>query len=152
MLWIIVLWTTLRNETMHLYPGRMKCSTWSGKLDSSQNRIWKPDFIRSVLNAVLLTYINKTAFNTKYGQFEYLVMPMGLCNAPATLQSLMNRIFYDCLEYFLVVCMEDLLIFCKDEQSHLRHIELVLSRLKDHELFMSLKNANFWKKILSFWN
>ena len=58
--------------------------------------------------------IEKTAFNTKYGQFEYLVMPMGLCNAPATFQSLMNRIFYDCFDVFLVVYMDDLLIFSKD--------------------------------------
>ena len=54
--------------------------------------------------------IEKNAFNTKYGQFEYLVMPMGLCNAPATFQSLMNRIFYDCIDVFLVVYMDDVLI------------------------------------------
>ena len=55
--------------------------------------------------------IEKTAFNTKYGQFEYLVMPMGLCNAPATFQTLMNTIFYDCIDEFIVVYMDDLLIF-----------------------------------------
>ena len=47
--------------------------------------------------------IEKTSFNTEYGQFEYLVMPMGLCNAPATFQSLINAIFYDCIDDFLVM-------------------------------------------------
>ena len=63
--------------------------------------------------------IEKNTFNTKYGQFEYLVMAMGLCNAPETFQSLMNRIFYDCIDVFLVVYMDDVLIFSKDEESHL---------------------------------
>ena len=80
--------------------------------------------------------IEKTAFNTKYGQFEYLVMPMGLCNAPATFKSLMNRIFYDCLDVFMVVHMDDLLIFSKDEKSHLKHLNIVLSGLKDHQLYV----------------
>ena len=60
-------------------------------------------------------YIEKTAFNTKYGQFEYLVMLMGLFNSPATFQSLMNRIFYDGVDVFMVVYMNDLLIFSKVE-------------------------------------
>jgi Reverse transcriptase (RNA-dependent DNA polymerase) len=59
--------------------------------------------------------VEKTAFNTKYGQFEYLVMPMGLCNAPATFQTLMNNIFYDCIDEFMVVYMDDLLIYSKNE-------------------------------------
>ena len=74
--------------------------------------------------------IVKTAFNTKYGQFEYMVMPMGLCNAPATFQSLMNAIFSDCIDDFLVVYMDDLLIYSKTEEEHLRHIESVLRRLE----------------------
>ncbi len=60
--------------------------------------------------------IENTAFNTKYGQFEYLVMPMGLCNAPATFQWLMNRILYYCLDVFMVVYMDDLWIFSRDEE------------------------------------
>ena len=70
--------------------------------------------------------IEKTAFNTKYGQFEYLVMPMGLCNASATFQTLKKQLFYDCIDDFLVVYMDDLLIFSKDEASHLKHLETVL--------------------------
>jgi hypothetical protein len=55
--------------------------------------------------------IEKTEFNTEHGQFEYLVMPIGFCNAPATFQTLMNNIFYDCIDDFLVVYMDDLLTF-----------------------------------------
>lgn len=94
--------------------------------------------------------VEKTAFNTKYGQFEYLVMPMGLCNAPATFQSLMNRIFYDCVDVFMVVYMDDLLIFSKDEKSHLEHLNTVLSRLKDHKLYVSPKKCDFMKSEISF--
>ena len=89
--------------------------------------------------------IEKTAFNTKYGQFEYLVMPMGLCNAPATFQSLMNQIFYDCVDVFMVVYMDDLLIFSKDEKSHLQHLDIVLSRLKDHRLYVSPKKVRLYE-------
>lgn len=67
-------------------------------------------------------YIEKNAFNTKYGDFEYLFMPMRMCNAPATFQSWMNRIFYDCIDEFLVVSMHDLLIFSNNESRHLKNI------------------------------
>ncbi len=94
--------------------------------------------------------IEKTAFNTNYGQFEYLVMPMGLCNAPATFQSLLNRICHDCVDVFTVVYMDDSLIFSKDEKSHLEHLNMVLSRLKDHWLYVSPKKCEFMKPEISF--
>ena len=94
--------------------------------------------------------IEKTAFNTKYGQFEYLVTPMGLCNAPATFQTLMNNIFYDCIDEFLVVYMDDLLIFSKNEEDHLRHVEEVLKRLRDHELYVSPKKCMLMRKLKEF--
>ena len=95
-------------------------------------------------------HIEKTAFNTKYGQFEYLVMPMGLCNAPATFQSLMSRIFYDCIDVFMVVYMDDLLIFSKDRSTHFKHIETVLSRLKENKLYISPQKCDFMKDEISF--
>lgn len=94
--------------------------------------------------------VEKTAFNTKYGQFEYLVMPMGLCNAPATFQSLMNRIFYNCIDVFLVVYMDDLLIFSKNEADHLEHLDIVLSRLQDEELYVSPSKCDFMTKETEF--
>jgi len=94
--------------------------------------------------------IEKTAFNTKYGQFEYLVLPMGLCNAPATFQSLMNEVFHDCLDDFLVVYMDDLLIFSRDASSHYRHVETVLTRLEEHELYVAPKKCEFMKEEIEF--
>lgn len=64
---------------------------------------------------------------------------MGLCNALATFQSLMNRIFYDCIDVILVVYMDDSHIFGKNESLHMKHVELVLFRLKKHELYVSPK-------------
>lgn len=94
--------------------------------------------------------VEKTAFNTKYGQFEYLVMPMGACNSPATFQSLMNDIFHDCIDDFLCVYIDDLLVFSKDEESHMRHLEIVLSRLKEHELYVSPKKCEFFEQEMDF--
>ena len=94
--------------------------------------------------------IEKTAFNTKYGQFEYLVLPMGLCNAPATFQSLMNCIIYDCIDVFLVVYMDDLLIFSRNEEEHLKHLVIVLSRLQEETLFVSPKKCEFMTEETEF--
>lgn len=94
--------------------------------------------------------IEKTAFNTKYGQFEYLVMPMGLCNAPATFQTLMNNIFYDCIDDFLVLYMDDLLIFSKNEEDHMMHVEEVLQRLRQHNLYVSPKKCVFMSTEMDF--
>lgn len=94
--------------------------------------------------------IEKTAFNCKYGQFEYLVMPMGLCNAPATFQGLMNTIFRDLLDDFLVVYLDDLLIFSKTEEEHLEHIQQVLERLEENQLYVSPKKCSFLCKQVEF--
>jgi hypothetical protein len=74
--------------------------------------------------------IEKTAFNTKYGRFEYLVMPMGLCNAPATFQTLKNETFYDCIDEFLVVYMDDLLDFSKNEEDLSQEFEHCLKEIE----------------------
>ena len=93
--------------------------------------------------------IVRTAFNTKYGQFEYLVMPMGLCNAPATFQTLMNQLFYDCIDDFLVVYMDDLLIFSKDEASHLKYLETV-GRVEENRIFVFPEKCEFMKTEIDF--
>lgn len=87
--------------------------------------------------------VDKTAFTTKYGQFEFLVMPMGLCNAPATFQALMNSIFRDHIDEFLVVYIDDLLIFSKNAEEHYKHLDIVLSRLSEHELYVGSDKCQF---------
>ena len=94
--------------------------------------------------------IEKTAFKTKYGHFEFLVMPMGLCNAPATFQSLMNRIFYDCIDIFLVIYMDDLLIFSKTKEDRMKHLETVLSRLQKEKLYVAPKKCSFLEEETEF--
>lgn len=94
--------------------------------------------------------VEKTAFNSKYGHFEFLVMPMGLCNAPATFQTLMNSIFYDHLDDFVVVYIDDLLVFSKNREDHLRHLEIVLSRLKAHQLYIGRAKCHFMASEIDF--
>lgn len=73
--------------------------------------------------------IEKTAFNTKFGHYEFLVMPMRLCNAPATFQTLMNEIFKDCIDDYVVVYIDDLLVFSKIREDYcqaLQNLRIIL--------------------------
>lgn len=94
--------------------------------------------------------IEKTAITIRYGLFEFLVMPMGLCNAPATFQSLMNSIFFDFMDLFVVVYIDDLLIFSKTKEEHLKHLELVLERLEEHELYIGKNKCAFMQESVEF--
>lgn len=72
--------------------------------------------------------IEKTAFKTKFGQYEFLVMPMGLCNVPEMFQALLNNIFGDVIDVFLVVYLDDLLIYSNSYEEHLENLEILLAR------------------------
>ncbi len=71
----------------------------------------------------------KTAFRTRYGHFEYTIMPFGLTNAPAVFQHLMNDIFRKYMDEFVVVYLDDILIFSKNQENHDKHVCLVLTTL-----------------------
>ena len=79
--------------------------------------------------------VPKTAFTTRYGLFEWLVMPFGLQGAPATFMSMMNSTFHDYLDKFLAVYLDDFLIYSATFEEHLEHLRLVLQRFKEHQLF-----------------
>ena len=85
----------------------------------------------------------KTAFNTPSGHYEYLVMPFGLTNAPAVFQALVNDVLRDMLDKFVFVHLDDILIFCGDEQTHMRHVHQVLQRLLHNQLFVKAEKCEF---------
>ena len=78
--------------------------------------------------------ILKTTFRTRYGHFEFTVMPFGLTNAPAAFMDLMNRVFQPYLDLFVVVFVDDILIYSQSEVEHEDHLRIVLQLLRDHQL------------------
>jgi hypothetical protein len=94
--------------------------------------------------------MRKTAFNTHFGHFEYKVMCFGLANAPASFQSLMNDIFKDYLGKFVVVYLDDILIFSDTPEQHMHHLQLVLQRLREHKLYAQLPKCDFGLSELKF--
>jgi hypothetical protein len=79
--------------------------------------------------------IPKTAFHTRYGLYEYTVMSFGLTNAPAYFMYLMNKVFMKYLDKFVVVFIDDILIFCKMEEEHDKHLRMVLEKLRSNQLY-----------------
>ncbi|TIB06886.1 hypothetical protein E3P89_04152 [Wallemia ichthyophaga] len=94
--------------------------------------------------------IEKTAFNTKYGHFQFKVMPFGLCNAPGTFQYLMQDIFKDELDQYVAVYIDDILIFSKTYEEHLKHLDAVLMKLKKNGLYGKLSKCEFAMKQVEF--
>ncbi|CAI7758786.1 unnamed protein product, partial [Closterium sp. NIES-54] len=94
--------------------------------------------------------IPKTAFRTRYGHYEFRVLPFGLTNAPATFQGMMQSIFSDFIDKFLVVFIDDLLVYSRTHEEHLNHLELVLARLSEHRLYAKRSKCEFAKTKLSF--
>ena len=87
--------------------------------------------------------IPKTAFVTRYGQFEFTVMSFGLTNAPAYFMNLMNKVFMDELDKFVVVFIDDILIYSKSAQEHEQHLRVVLEKLRVHKLYAKFSKCEF---------
>src|SRR3954471_3876462 len=79
--------------------------------------------------------IQKTGFRTRYGHYEYTVMPFGVTNAPGGFMENMNRIFHPYLDQFVVVFIDDILIYYKSEDEHAEHLRVVLEILKEKKLY-----------------
>jgi hypothetical protein len=94
--------------------------------------------------------ILKTAFSTRYGLYEFLVMSFGLTNAPAYFMYLMNSVFMPELDKFVVVFIDDILVYSKNEEEHVGHLHVVLQRLREHRLYAKLSKCDFWLKGIKF--
>ena len=94
--------------------------------------------------------VPKTAFRTRYGHYEFLVMPFGLTNAPTAFMDLMNRVFQPYVDQFVVVFIDDILVYSKDAQEHEQHLKIVLETLRENKLYAKLSKCDFWLKEVSF--
>jgi hypothetical protein len=87
--------------------------------------------------------VPKTAFSTRYGLYEYLVMSFGLTNAPTHFMYLMNSVFMPKLDKFMVVFIGDILVYSKNEEDHAEHLCVVLTRLREHQLYAKFSKYEF---------
>ena len=94
--------------------------------------------------------IPKTTFTTRYGLYKYTVMSFGLTNAPAYSMNLMNKVFMEFLDKFVVVFIDDILVFSKNEEEHEEHLRLVLEKLREHQLYAKFSKCEFWLKEVGF--
>ncbi|KAL6219375.1 hypothetical protein ACLB2K_007134 [Fragaria x ananassa] len=115
-------------------------------------RIFSKIYLRSGYHQLLVKKhdIYKTAFNTRYGQYEWLVMSFGLTNAPAIFMDLMNRVFSLFLDKFIIVFIDDILIYSKNEADHKNHLETTLQGLREHKLYAKFEKCYFWQHQVQF--
>lgn len=108
--------------------------------------------LRSGYHQILMdaASIEMTAFRTHHGHFEFMVMPFGLTNAPSTFQALMNTIFSQLLRKYVLVFFDDILVYSKTWNDHLRHLHEVFTILKQQHLFLNKSKCSFAKKQVSY--
>ena len=94
--------------------------------------------------------IQKTAFRTRYGHYEFVVMPFGLTNAPAAFMDLMQRCFKEYLDKFVVVFIDDILIYSRSKKEHEEHLRIILNMLRREKLYAKFSKCEFWLDQVSF--
>eukprot|EP00253_Pinus_taeda_P016801 PITA_16801 len=90
--------------------------------------------------------IAKTAFRTRYGHYEFVVLPFGLTNAPATFMCMMNSVFHRFLDKFVLIFIDDILIYSRSQQEHEEHLRLVLQTLREHQLYAKFNKCDSFKE------
>ncbi|KAG8472698.1 hypothetical protein CXB51_034527 [Gossypium anomalum] len=94
--------------------------------------------------------VPKTALRTRYGHYEFLVMPLRLTNSPAIFMDLINRIFRPYLDRFAVAFTDDILTYSRVESEHVEHLRIVLQTLKEKQLFAKFRKCEFWLREVGF--
>ena len=94
--------------------------------------------------------IAKTAFSTRYGHYEFLVMPFGLTNAPAAFMDLMQCVFRPYLNRFVVIFIDDILVYSRSVEEHENHLRTVLQTLRDNRLYAKFSKCEFWLNQIFF--
>ena len=89
--------------------------------------------------------ISKTAFRTRYGHYEFVVLPFGLTNAPATFMCLMNSVLNKYLDKFFLVFIDDILVSSKSEEDHKEQLRIILQTLKENQLYAKFSKCEFYK-------
>ncbi|XP_073152871.1 uncharacterized protein [Henckelia pumila] len=92
----------------------------------------------------------KTAFRTRYDHYEFLVIPFGILNAPAVFMDLMNRMFQPYLDQFVIVFIDDILIYSKDREEHTQHLRTILGVLRERKLYAKFDKCEFWLERVPF--
>ena len=95
-------------------------------------------------------YIHKTSFRARYGHYEFVVVPFGLTNAPATFMCLMNSVFNMYLDKIFLFFLDDILIYSKNEEEHEEHMRLTLQFLREHKLYANLSKCDFYKDKIQY--
>ena len=99
---------------------------------------------------VLEEDVPKTAFRTRYGHYEFVVMPFGLTNAPAVFMDLMNRVCRPYLDQFVIVFIDDILIYSRSKKEHGDHLRQVLGILRKEKLYAKFSKCEFWIRRVEF--
>ena len=94
--------------------------------------------------------VPKTAFRTRYGHYEFLVMPFGLTNAPTAFMDLMNRVFQPYLDRFVIVFIDDILVYSGSLEEHSEHLRIVLKTLRERQLYAKLSKCQFFLDKVEF--
>ena len=99
---------------------------------------------------VKLEDVQKTAFRSRYGHYEYVAMPFGVTNTPAIFMDYMNRIFRSYLDQFVIVFIDDILIYSESREEHTDHLRVVLEILREQQLYGKLLKCEFWLEEVQF--
>ena len=86
----------------------------------------------------------KTTFYSRYGHYEFLVIPFRLTNAPTAFMDLMNRVFRPFLDQFVIVFIDDVLVYSRSKEEHEQHLRVILQTLREHRLFAKFSKCKFW--------